>query len=856
MMSNIKRLYTGFRPINYNLFIDIDEPNMEFKGKVIISGKKVGRPSQRLTFHQKDLKILNAKVTKLGKKGQENINIQRIHCHKTYDELRLHADEMLYPGEYLIEIEYVGKFVEDQTVGFYPSSFEYNGKTEYIFTTQFESHHARQVFPCIDEPEAKATFDLKIQTKSDVTVLSNTSVLNEKTLNEGKITTFETSPVMSCYLLAFVIGKMHFVETTTKRGIKLRSYSSIAQAKDKLQFSVNEASKIIDFYEDYFGVNFPLKKCDQVAIPDFESGAMENWGLITYREIALLTDPTNRSISSEQYVAMVIAHELSHQWFGNLVTMKWWDDLWLNESFASIMEHIALDNLHPDWHQWEDYASQDILRCSNRDIYKDVQNVGVEVKHPDEISSLFDPAIVYAKGGRLIKMLIDYIGEEAFKTGLNKYFQKFAYKNTTRDDLWQCMNEASQKDIVSLMTPWIKQSGMPLVTVSLSTYDNQRTLNQERFVLDESNDNSRWPIPLLSDEKLNIEVFDKTEQTIKFENDLPVINHLGSGHFVTLYSEPSDKQKILSKITHKDFSSQSKINILNELCLLAKANKTSLIDSLELIDNMKSESRDAVWSLMLRSLNLAATIGEFNDKIENGIKTFRQNLAKENYQKLGWQDQKYDDPNTIHLRATMIGLMLAAENSDSLKMAKEIFESHTITNLPAERRVQILSVMVRHFETEKLINDLTNEYSRANDPEVKQAISIGLCSTKSAETAEKLLQSGLIKDGFVRPQDYFYWVAYLMRNKYTRAVAWQWLKNNWAYLDSLFGGSKSLDNFINFAAGPIQTKEMLNEFKLFFDPMLNQPALSRNITIAKSEIQSRIEWRDRELPKLEQYFKI
>ncbi len=304
--------------------------------------------------------------------------------------------------------------------GLYPCFYEHEGKKKKLLATQFESHHAREVFPCVDEPEAKAIFDLTLTTPKRETVLSNTPIKkssvfrgqeSEKEKSFSKLTTdnrlmkttFETTPRMSTYLLAFAVGEIHCSESKTQDGITMRTWATVAQPKSFTKFANDEAVKVLEFFTDYFQTPFPLKKLDQIALPDFESAAMENWGLITYREIALLTDPDNRSQSSEQYVAEVVAHEVSHQWFGNLVTMKWWDDLWLNESFASLMMHLALDALHSDWAQWEEYTASDVIFASSRDIFKDVQPVRIDVKHPDEIMTLFDPAIVYAKGGRLLK---------------------------------------------------------------------------------------------------------------------------------------------------------------------------------------------------------------------------------------------------------------------------------------------------------------------------------------------------------------------------------------------------------------------------------------------------------------------
>ncbi|MBI5357680.1 hypothetical protein HZB74_02425 [Candidatus Saccharibacteria bacterium] len=466
MSKKVKRLYEGFKPENYDLEINLDKKNKSFTGKVKISGQKTGRPSKRITFHQKDLKFTNAKIIRHDKTDEQEIKVSRINTHNKLHEVRLHSDSLIYPGKYDVVIEFSGK-ITDIMVGLYPCYFESDGKKDWLIASQFESHHAREAFPCIDEPEAKATFNLTLITDKKDKVLSNTPVKKQAEIKSSKLKTeFETTPVMSSYLLAFVAGDIHCVEEKTKDGVIVRSWASAAQPKEFLNFANEEAIKILEFYIDYFQTPFPLKKLDQVALPDFEVGAMENWGLITYREAAMLADPKNRSISTEQHVAMVISHELSHQWFGNLVTMKWWDDLWLNESFASIVEHIALDNLHPDWHQWEAFTSYDVIVSSNRDVYLDVQPVSLDINHPDEIHTIFDGAIVYAKGARLLKMLFDYIGEDAMRKGLKNYFKKHAYKNTVRDDLWHELSEASGKDINQLMTPWLIKSGRIIVAYS------------------------------------------------------------------------------------------------------------------------------------------------------------------------------------------------------------------------------------------------------------------------------------------------------------------------------------------------------------------------------------------------------
>ena len=850
MSKSVTRLYRQFIPENYKLTIEVNREKMTFSGHVVIFGKKVGRPSKRLTFHQKNLKISDSVVTNHAK-DKKSIKIDRANNHKSYDEVRLHSPDLIYPGQYEVELSFEGKITDNMT-GLYPCYFEHEGKKKQIFATQFESHHAREVFPCIDEPEAKATFDLTLITEPEVEVLSNTKIKSQKTDNKKLITAFEKTPTMSSYLLAFTFGDIHGVSAKTKNNILVKSWASVTQDKKTLKYANDETVAVLDFFEDYFDTPFPLKKLDQIALPDFESGAMENWGLITYREIALLTDPDNRSVPTEQYVSMVIAHEISHQWFGNLVTMKWWDDLWLNESFASLMEHLVLDKLHPDWHQWEQYASVDIISSSNRDLYSDVQPVGTIVKHPDEISTLFDPAIVYAKGGRLLKMMREYIGDSAFREGLKNYFKVHAYKNTVRDDLWTEMSKSSGKDINALMTPWLEQSGMPVVKITKDT--SGHTITQSRFLLDKNEDCKLWPIPLLSSE-YEIDVLIKKSEHLTSAK-IPLINPNGSGHYIVHYADDKNLAEIIKKVKNDPNLSESRINLLNDLMLLARRGDDSIVDALKLVQELDDEPRDAVWSIMGRVLGLSANLGEFNEIIEDGLRKLRYSLAHKNYQKLGWNDKETEDPNTKMLRATMIGLMLGSEDNLAVAKAKEIFKyAKTLEEIPSDRRGLVFSTVVKFADNEKVIDVLVDKYKTSVDPDLQSSISGSLSATRSEKTAKRLIAEALGKDGFVRMQDISRWYAYFMRNKHTRELAWEWLATSWDRLEKQFGGGKSMDYFVTLSAGPMQTKHWQDKFNKFFDPMLDNPSLTRNIKIAKSEINARIDWRNRELKHLQNFFK-
>ena len=735
--------------------------------------------------------------------------------------------------------------------GLYPCRYTHKNKRKSILATQFEAHHAREVLPCIDEPDAKATFDVTITSDEVDTVLSNMPEKSNKITEGRRTVAFERTPIMSTYLLAFVAGEMHFAEAESKGGVVIKSWGSIAQPKSHLAYSAKEGAAILDFFTSYFGVEFPLPKCDQIALPDFDAGAMENWGLITYREIALLVDPKNRSLSSEQYVSMVIAHELSHQWFGNLVTMKWWDDLWLNESFASLMEHIALDNLHPEWYQWEQYTMSDVILASNRDVFKDVQPVRTEVRHPDEVSSLFDPAIVYTKGARLLKMLMDYIGEHNFKKGLTDYFKKHAYQNTTRDDLWSALHQSSGHQIKALMDPWLEQSGLPIIKV-VKTSTKTYKVSQKRFVLDSEGDNSIWPVPLLANQESSPEILHNSEHQIVIKSQKPLlININASSHYITKYTDPDTNKYLSDALQTKSVSPQLRINTLNDLLLLSRGGQARLVDALQLVQNCSNEDRDAVWMMIARVLSQSAAMIEGNQSAEQTIYEIRKNLAKNLYDQLGWDEQDSEDTNTRLLRHTIIGIMLAGRDKNAIQYALDVYDSKkNCQDLPAEYRAMILVALVRHGKPN--IDKLLDEYKSSPNPEVQLAITAGLTEATKTIDIKKITSATIVPGGIVRTQDIFRWFVYLMRNPKSRTATWQWLEQNWDRLEKDMG-PKMLDDLPGYAASALNTSAWQKKYRKFFEPKIKNPLLSRNIKIAMSEIEAKVAWRQREEPFLLDY---
>lgn len=825
-MTKVPRLLDTFTPNHYNLTLDLTHAEeKEFSGTVIISGDST---SESISLHSKGLTIQSATID--NQPAEVSFG--------EFDELRL-SQPNLENGNHTIHINFSGN-ITDAMHGLYPCYFTHDSVKKQLFATQFESHHAREVFPCVDEPAAKAEYDLTLITRPGITVLGNMPVKHQEENDNSLTTAFEKTPRMSSYLLAFVIGELHKKTARTKSGVEVNVWATPAQNENTLDFALDIATRSIDFYDEYFGVKYPLPKSDHVALPDFSSGAMENWGLITYRESCLLADPELTPESSRRFIATVIAHELSHQWFGNLVTMNWWNDLWLNESFANMMEYVAIDALQPDWHMWEDFATNEVTAALRRDSLDGVQSVQADVNHPDEISTLFDPAIVYAKGGRLLVMVRKLIGEEAFRAGLKSYFEKFAYKNTVGNDLWQELESASGQPIVNLMNTWISQPGLPVVSVSNS--HDAATLSQERFFIGEHQPSDvLWPIPLFANQPLDVKILNQKETTISIEKPLQLNCGL-SAHFVTKYDE-SSREYLLKNITK--LPTLDKICILQDATILARAGFENSASLLPLALSLKTETNEKVFGMAASALSELRKFVDDNDTARDSLKKISGEFARATFEELGWDEKAGESDDDRERRTTALGLMMYSEDKEVLNEAKTRFDNNKLEDLPTEIRALIISANVRHFETPEMIENLFATYKNTPSNDLQNDIAIGLTSTKNPETAEKILAN--IKDSnIIRPQDASRWFVYLIRTRESRQIAWNWLKENWAWVEGTFGEDKSYDDFIRYAATALLTPNELDDFRQFFEPMMDIPALARTIKLGITEISARVELIERD----------
>lgn len=817
-MQISRRLNDHFTPHHYDLSLSIDRPQRSFKGTVTIHGTAVTEGS--LWLHAHDLVIESCHVDGHAVSYEIGEN----------DELELKS-EAATGSDHIAVIGFSGT-ITDQMHGMYPCYFEHDGVKKELIATQFESHHAREVFPCVDEPAAKATFDVTLTTETGVTVLGNMPVKSQSTENDRLVTAFDRTPKMSSYLLAWVYGDMIKKTATTKSGVEVNVWATVAQPETSLDFALDIATRTVDFFDEYFGTPYPLPKCDHVALPDFSSGAMENWGLITYREVALLAEPGKTSVSSKHRIAAVIAHELSHQWFGNLVTMNWWNNLWLNESFANLMEYIAIDALEPSWNVWFDFAAYETVSSLRRDATDGVQAVQVDVNHPDEISTLFDPAIVYAKGSRLLRMLEQYVGPDAFRDGLREYFVTHAYSNTSEADLWQALSASSGKDIATLMTPWITQPGYPVVHVK------NGGLEQEQFFIGDYDESERlWPVPLSANDSGIPELLDTKEVPIAVDVTTR-LNVNDSAHFISHY-EAQTVEAILNDVKNGTVEPVNRLQFLHEQTLLARGRLITSADLLPAIDAYANETTESVWDIMALAVGELKKFVEADASAEPALRAFSRNLAQAQFARLGWDSVDGEPESDTKLRATIIGMMVYGEDPAVLAHAADLADGDVSTINP-ELRSLVLGAAVRHASSDTLFTQLLDLHASTQSAELQQDIAAGLTSTKNDEQIHRLL--GILKDQTkIRSQDVARWFVYLIRNRYSRDATWKWLQDNWSWIETTFGGDKSYDDYPRYAATGLSTREKLDEYVAFFTPLREQKSLTRVIDMGIREISARVD---------------
>ena len=825
-MSTIKRLYEKFQPSHYDVFIDINREKKTITGNTTITGNASDR---QISVNQKFLTISAVQIA--GEDVPFTVNNDNETVNITVPET----------GEVTLTINYSAPLT-DTMMGIYPSYYKVDGEKKQIIGTQFETTFARQAFPCVDEPEAKATFSLaiKFDEHPGETIIAN---MPEDHVSAG-VHYFQQTVRMSTYLVAFAFGELQSKKTTTESGVEVGVFATKAHQPKELDFALGIAKQAIEFYEKFYQTPYPLPHSWQLALPDFSAGAMENWGLVTYREAYLLLDPDNTSLDMKRLVATVITHELAHQWFGDLVTMKWWDDLWLNESFANMMEYVAVDAIHPEWKIWELFQTSEAPMALQRDATDGVQPVHVQVNNPAEIDALFDGAIVYAKGARMLVMVRALIGDDALREGLKNYFEAHKYHNATGADLWDALGKAANLDIGAIMKSWLEQPGYPVVEAK--AVDGQLQLSQQQFFIGDGHGTGRlWQIPLNANYKEAPQIMKEKAinlsnyQELRQQNGKPFRLNVGNNSHVIVKYDQTLMSDLLDHLDELNAIDQRQL--LQDFRLLADGQQLSYAAIIPLLSRFADSHSEIVNTALYAIVNKLKQFVTPDSAEEKALKKFVNQLSAKQVSRLGWEPRAGESNDDQLTRPIVLGAALYAENSEAIKAAHEIFTNNhqRLEKLSADIRPLVLCNELKHYGSKDLFNEFLENYRETTDASYKGDLNSAITSTPDNSLITELISEFENADT-IKPQDLRGWYRNVLANNAGQQAAWDWIRNDWDWLEKTVGGDMEFATYITVTANVFHTPTRLTEFKQFFEPKIDTPGLTREITMDISVIESKV----------------
>ncbi len=793
-------------PINYDLTFEPDLKKFTFSGTEIITAD-CKKSTNTISMDCAELKIISCHVQSRG-----NLIKSTTILDAKKEKLQIKLSEKI-KGKVIINIEFQG-ILNDRLLGFYRSQYLQNGKTKYLATTQFEAADARRAFPCWDEPKAKATFEISIIAENKFSAISNMPIKSKKKIGAKTIYHFAKTPIVSTYLIYLGVGEFEYL--TGKVGkIQIRVVTTKGN-KSKGKFSLELGKKLLTSYEKYFGIKYPLPKLDLIAIPDFAAGAMENWGAITFRETILLYDPKTSSTRTKQFIAEVISHEIAHQWFGNLVTMKWWNDLWLNESFATFMATKFVDKFYPEWDLWDQFIEDAMNVAMGLDSLKTTHPIDVTVNSPAEIREIFD-AISYDKGGCILRMLEHYVGEPNFQKGLKKYLSDFKYKNAEGQDLWNAIGNASGMPVSSMVHTWLKQPGFPLVEI---TQDGTvLKLKQKRYLLESDKKFSKglWSIPLSLglDGEISKKLFTKKSMSLKLpKNTIGFVANYGRKGFYRVKYDEGILLDLKMLVDEKRLLPIDRWAVQNDLFSLCVSGNERIRNYLDFSDAYFDEDS------YLASVNVAHNLASlyfraFDEKFAEEIRSYAVNYFRKLLFNLGWEPKKSDKHTDALLRSFVISALGKMNDDEVTDEAVRRYDKFlkSPASLSPDLVEPICSIAAWNGNL-KTHTELTKLYKNAKTMEEKLRFLAAMCSFKDKKLLLKSLDFSQTPN--VRSQNMQLPIMRVAANPYGDKVLWPWLKKNWKKINKKVGHGNPLFNRIVASISSVADDSMEKEIKTFF----------------------------------------
>ncbi|MBI2184303.1 MAG: M1 family metallopeptidase [Thaumarchaeota archaeon] len=750
---------------SYDLFLDLDFKSLKFDGQVVIDVDT----EEDLTLNALGLNILQVRD------GDKTLPFE-------HEEENLVIKTGGHSGR--LTVEYSGT-VSDTLVGIYRAPYD----DTHIISTQFEAANARRMLPCLDHPGHKATFKLAVRIDKELDAISNTPVENVTVNGKKKTVSFQKTPRMSTYLLYLGVGR--FEEIRDKFGsVDLVAATTLGKAR-KGEFALSVAKKALWFYESYFAIPYMLPKVHLIAVPEFAAGAMENWGAVTFREIALLVD-SDSAVRTKKRVAEVVAHELAHQWFGNLVTMKWWDDLWLNESFATFMAYKFVDATYPEWKAWQDFLRGDTSGAMNRDSLRSTHPIEAQINQPSDIEQIFDD-ISYGKGASVLRMIEAYMGADSFRKGVDDYLNRYRYSNAAGRDFWEALEKASEKQISWIMDQWIRKPGYPVVTASMD--EGKLILRQERFLLSGEYEKDLWPIPVtlrVNGEARRV-LLDKEQKAVDVGGvDSLKLNVDQTGFYRVRYDGLYDV------VWRSSLSEFDRWGLISDALAFLVSCKLSFADYFGLVNRYYGESD------YLPSLEVSDQLAFLYILSSGSIKKASTEFHRSQLNRL----EGKNDGNSSMLRGIMAARLVVVDDNYAENLALRFMDYGKVE--PDMRD----AVAVAYARSSGDFEGIVSKYRSSGSDEERLRLLSALTTFKEKELVA--LSLGLALSGDVKKQDVMAMILTASKNPEAKDTAWTWIKVNVSRLRRLYEGTGTLSR-IFLSTLPVLGVGKVSEVEKFFE---------------------------------------
>ncbi|KAJ5986253.1 hypothetical protein N7451_010618 [Penicillium sp. IBT 35674x] len=850
--STIGRLPMNVRPIHYNLTLEPDLEKFDFQGKVEV-WVNILDTTDSITLHIGDLFVQNVHIC-----GDE-IPVENFSINKDKEMMTIHMQNPISAGETVtLSIGFNG-VLNDNLSGFYRSSYkDENDQIHYLAVTQMQPTDARQVFPCFDEPALKATFAITLIAAQKLVCLSNMDVKSEEAMQNGKKkVVFNTSPPMSTYIVGIIVGDLAVIQTDVYR-IPIRLYAVAGTDIERLgKFALDLTARTLSFYDEQFDFPFPLPKMDMIAVPDFV-GALENWGLVMYRERDILVEASGTPIESLQRVVRLVLHELAHQWFGNLVTMNFWDDLWLNEGFATWMAWYACNAFYPEWNVWQTYTCEDLQRGLALDGMRSSHPVLVPIKSDDDIGQIFDD-ICYAKGACVLRMIASAVGQEPFLQGIRVYIRKHRYGNAKTEDLWSVLSNVSGQRVGEMMHPWTQKAGFPMLFVT-ENYDSSTIhIRQTRFLMTESsqprNSETIYPLSLglRTTTGVNMDVTLTTrEGEFHMANlDFFKINANHTGFYRTAYS-PERLEKLGEAAVQGLLPVEDCVGLIADASALAAAGFQRTSDVLSLLAMMSKKSDYVIWSQILISISDIGAAWMYLPETQKALQAFERQLIGKAHKLHSIVDQS-DDCASQRLKSLLFGRMAFLGDQECQRQAFEMFTRYCGGDRSAihpDIRTAVFAAVL-HTGSEADYNAVLDLYRTTNDGMERITALTTLGYARNPALIQRTI--AMLLSDEMRLQDIQAPMTSLGSHPNGITALWHWFMENWPIVkERLSSGLVILPRVISLCTKGLATEEQLHQAESFFEE-LDSKGTDKAVRQSLDDIRIKRWWVERDAEDMYQW---